>query len=88
MTTDNPGALPAPSPAAERMRRYRKRRREAIKFQRAGMQHVQVELHVTEVDTLVRLGWLKEEDRHDPVCLQGAVMGIIYWVLERRLRYT
>jgi hypothetical protein len=30
----------APSPAAERMCRYRKRKREAIGLQRAGMQHV------------------------------------------------
>ena len=69
---DEPEAASAPSTAAERMRRYRKRKREAIKFQRAGMQHVQVELHVTEVDALVQMRFLKEDDRHDPVLLQSA----------------
>jgi hypothetical protein len=46
MSADGSEIVPAPS---TRMRRYRKRRRQAIKFQRAGMQHVQVPLHVTEV---------------------------------------
>jgi hypothetical protein len=68
--------------SAERMRWYRKRKREAVKLPRSGIHYVQVPLHVTEVDTLVRMGWLKEEDRHDPQWLQGAVMSIVYQVLE------
>jgi hypothetical protein len=39
MNTDKPEAAPAPSAAAERMRRYRKR-------QRDGMHYVRVALHV------------------------------------------
>jgi hypothetical protein len=46
------------------------------------MHYVQVALHVTEVDVLVQMRFLKEEERHDPERLQGAVMGLIYWVLE------
>ena len=64
------------------MRRYRKRKREAIELQRAGRQHVQVALHVTDVDDLVEMRFLKEEDWHDPKRLQAAVMGLIYWVLD------
>ena len=52
------------------MRRYRKRRREAKQRQADGMHYVQVALHVTEVDVLVQMGFLKEEDRHDPERLQ------------------
>jgi hypothetical protein len=64
------------------MRRYRKRKREAIELQRAGMQHVRVPLHVTEVDALIQMRFLREQDRHDPEWLRGAVMGLIYWVLD------
>ena len=64
------------------MRRYRKRRREARRRQADGMHYVQVALHVTEVDVLVQMRFLKEEERHDPERLQGAVMGLMYWVLE------
>src|SRR5881392_852209 len=46
------------SPEAERMRLYRKRRRE-------GMRYVRVPLHVTEVDALIRIGRLKEDSRTD-----------------------
>ena len=67
------------SPAAERMRLYRKRRRE-------GMQYVRIPLHVTEIDDLVRLGFLRGEQCQDPEALQVAVMGIIYGVLDRAAR--
>jgi hypothetical protein len=43
-----------PSDAAERMRLYRKRRRQ-------GMRYVRIPLHVTEIDTLIRMGLLKGE---------------------------
>ena len=46
------------------------------------MHYVHVALHVTEVDMLVQMGFLKEKDRQDPERLQGGVMGLIYWVLE------
>ena len=64
------------SPGAERMRLYRKRRRE-------GMRYVRIPLHVTEIDELVRLGFLRGEQCQDPEALQMAVLGIIYGVLAR-----
>ena len=65
------------SPAAERMRLYRKRRRQ-------GLHHVRIQLHVTDVDGLIRTGFLKEEERDDPERLQAAVLGLVYWVVEDR----
>jgi len=53
----NGGAKPpARSTAAERMRLYRKRRRD-------GMQYVRIPLHVTDIDGLIRMRLLKEERR-------------------------
>jgi hypothetical protein len=75
MSADSPANLPAPSAAAERMRRYRKRRR-------LGSRQVKSELEPTEVDALVQMRFLREEDRRDAVFLQTAVMGLIYWVLD------
>jgi hypothetical protein len=54
---------------------HRRRRRQ-------GTWHVRVPLLPTEVDALVQMGFLKQEDRHDPQWLQTAVMGLIYWVLD------
>jgi hypothetical protein len=54
------------SPAAERMRLHRKRRR-------GGMRYVRISLHVSEIDTLIRLGPLQKERREDAQALQGAV---------------
>jgi hypothetical protein len=63
------------SPGAERMRRYRKRRRE-------GSWLVRVPLEAPEIDGLIRLKLLRKERRRDPEALQGAVMGLIYRVLD------
>jgi hypothetical protein len=52
--------------AAERMRLLRKRRRD-------GMRYVRIPLHVSEIDTLIRLGLLQKEQREDAQALQGAV---------------
>ncbi len=57
------------------MRLYRKRRRE-------GMRYVRIPLHVTKIDDLVRLGFLRGEQCQDPEALQMAVLGIIYGVLD------
>ena len=46
------------SPAAERMRRHRQRRRN-------GMRPLWIELRVTEIGALVRIGLLKVETRND-----------------------
>ncbi len=68
MTTVNP------SPAAERMRRHRERRRD-------GMRCLRVELRDTEIAALVRKGLLKPETRSD----QNAIADALYDYLERTL---
>jgi len=52
MSADNPEAESAPSAAAERMRRYRKRRR-------LGTRQVKVD------DALVQMRFVRKEDRRD-----------------------
>ena len=64
----------SPSPAAERMRRHRERRRD-------GMRCLRMELRDTEIDALVRKGLLKPEARHD----QNAIADALYDYLERTL---
>ena len=64
----------SPSPAAERMRRHRERRRE-------GMRCLSIELRDTEIDVLVQRGLLKEETRND----QNAIADALYDHLERTL---
>ena len=46
------------SPAAERMRRHRQRRRN-------GLRCLVIELRATEIDALVRMQFLKPEARND-----------------------
>ena len=65
---------PSPSPAAERMRRHRERRRD-------GLRCLNVELHETEIDTLIRIGLLKNEMRND----LGAVIDALYAYLDQTL---
>lgn len=62
------------TPAAERMRRHRERRRE-------GLRCLWVELHETELDALVRKGLLKPQSRHD----ENAIADALYAYLERTL---
>ena len=64
----------SPTPAAERMRRHRERRRE-------GLRCLWVELHETELDALVRKGLLKPQSRHD----ENAIADALYAYLERTL---
>ena len=59
------------SPEAERMRLYRKRRQEGIRY-------VRIPLHVMEVDALIRIGRLKEDSRTDAEVLQAAVLSLLY----------
>ena len=54
------------SPAAERMRLHRERRRN-------GMRSLWIELRVTEIDALVMIGLLKVETRHDPNAIREAL---------------
>jgi hypothetical protein len=60
---------------AERMRLYRRRRRQ-------GVHYVRVALHVTEIDTLIQMGLLKEEQRQDADALETVILAIVYRALE------
>ena len=62
----------SPTPAAERMRRHRERRRE-------GLRCLWVELYETELDALVRVGLLGPQLPHD----ENAVADALYAHLER-----
>ena len=59
------------SPAAQRMRRYRKQRRQ-------GLRPVRILLDETDVDAFIRLGLLKEDQRQDEEALRTAVMTLVY----------
>jgi hypothetical protein len=62
-----PSAEPAPrSPAAERMRRHRQRRRD-------GLRCFMIELRETEIDALIRNGLLPPENRLDYDSVQLAL---------------
>jgi hypothetical protein len=54
------------NPVAERMRRYRQRRRDKMKC-------LFIELRLEEVDTLIRRGLLKAEMRNDVDSIQAAI---------------
>jgi hypothetical protein len=62
------------SPAAERMRLYRERRRQ-------GLRCLMVELRETEIDSLVSKGLLNFERRNDPLAVRNA----LYAYLDRTL---
>ncbi len=57
---------PCRSPAAERMRRHRERRRE-------GLRCVTIELRETEIDTLVQKGLLNADTRNDERAVRQAL---------------
>ena len=59
------------SPAAQRMRRYRKQRRR-------GLRSVRILLDETDIDALIRMRLLKEDQRQDVEALQTAVLGLVY----------
>jgi len=62
------------SPAAERMRRHRQRRRD-------GLRCLVIELWETEIDVLISRGHLKNEKRSDP----SEVIDALYAHLDRTL---
>jgi len=64
----------ARSPAAERMRLFRERRRK-------GLRCVTVELHEDEIDALVRMGLLAPEMRNDA----NSVIAALYAYFDRTL---
>jgi hypothetical protein len=67
----------ARSPAAERMRLHRERRRN-------GMRCLKIELRETEIDALIREGLLKPETRNDA----SAVSDALYAFLDGTLGVT
>jgi hypothetical protein len=62
------------SPAAQRMRLHRQRRRE-------GLRCLTIELRETEIDVLVRKGMLEADARNDPDAIRDA----LYAHLDRTL---
>src|ERR1019366_1742018 len=73
LMSPEPKKMPALSsaPAAERMRRYRKRRR-------GGMRCARIQLDVTTIDTLIRKGHLEPEARDDQKALELAISDFIW----------
>jgi hypothetical protein len=65
------------SAAAARMRRHRARRRE-------GLRSLTIELRETEVDALIRSGFLEKGNRNDA----NAVAQALYRVFDRVFRVT
>jgi hypothetical protein len=63
------------SPAAQRMRRYRKQLRQ-------GLRPVRILLDETDIDALIRMRLLNEDQRQDPKALETAVLGLLYRVEE------
>jgi hypothetical protein len=61
---------PLISPAAERMRRYRERKR-------AGRRCIIVEIFESDIDALVRKGWLGHETRNDPIEIVNAIYKLL-----------
>jgi hypothetical protein len=61
---------PVISPAAERMRRHRERRRD-------GLRCLIIELRDTEIDELVRRGLLKSEMRNDIEAIRKAIYAVL-----------
>jgi hypothetical protein len=66
LTLTPPATEPACSPAAERMRLHRERRRH-------GLRCLTIELRETEIEALIRKGLLKPETRNDPSAVSDAL---------------
>jgi hypothetical protein len=69
-----PGKARTHSLATERMRRHRQRRRE-------GLTHIGIDLRRSEIDGLVRLGFLSAEMRNDVTAIRKG----LYHYFETRL---
>jgi len=70
-TMSNIPSTRSPSPAAQRMRRYRKHRRQ-------GLRSVRILLDETDIDALINMRLLKEDQRQDAQALQNALLGLLY----------
>ena len=73
--TDAPPAATAaklaPMSGTERMRRSRERRRR-------GLRCLMIVLRESEVELLIRHGWLARADRDDPVALRNALHAFLH----------
>jgi hypothetical protein len=77
---EQPVAAPAPtkrSPAAERMRRHRARRK-------LGCRVVQVEVAEFDIIGLVKLGHLDPDHRDDPIAIEDALYRLFDETIARR----
>ena len=61
----------SPSPAALRMRRYRKQRKQ-------GLRPVRILLDEMDIEALIRMEHLPEDQRQDPKALQKAILRLLY----------
>jgi hypothetical protein len=59
------------TPAAQRMRRYRKQRKQ-------GLRPVRILLDETDIDALIRMRLLKPDQCQDSESLQTALLGLLY----------
>src|ERR1035437_7542199 len=68
LMSPEPKKMPALSsaPAAERMRLYRKRRRR-------GMRCLRIQIHVSEIDALIRKKYLDQQSRDDLKAVEYAI---------------
>jgi hypothetical protein len=69
--------LKSRSQVAERMRLYRKRRRQ-------GLRSVRILLRVTTIDDMIRFGLLEEGQRERPEALRAVVVYLIRQAMEAR----
>jgi hypothetical protein len=78
MSSDFPKAsAESCSQAAKRMRLYRKRRRQ-------GLRYVRILLRVTTIDDMIRFGLLEEGQRERPEALRAVVVYLIRQAMEAR----
>jgi len=64
------------SPAAQRMRRLRKRRRNKVRYMR-------ILLHETEIDALIRKGFLEKSHRHNCHAVESAIYDLLSQALDQ-----
>jgi hypothetical protein len=70
VVTSPPAEAVAPSPAAERMRRHRRRKKD-------GFRCLTIELREREVEALIRRGLLKPETRNSTYDVQMALYAFL-----------
>jgi hypothetical protein len=69
--TNQKGRTLSFSPAAVRMRRYRK---EHLR----GLRWIRMPIDIPDIDAFIRLGLMKEDQRQDDEAVRTAVMTLVY----------